>query len=239
MSSLNSGNLPAPLFSPVISCTERLGSPKGRRQCASRTADRLRAARDARAFALAAASVFAAPGSWCLVPSEGRPPAGLGSPLRAAVALARERSRDRIADSSSSTAWPAVGAHRLAAVAGRVGDRPVIRRAGGRKRFCCSLGAERDPATVRDIQAYLMMSCRCRAFVEIGREGIAVHFEQPGEAYLFAEVWTEWATAGTAPAENPSERLLPRPECPPKKDDPDHAPAIQNRAEIPPQWGDT
>ena len=85
----------------------------------------------------------------------------------------------------------------------------MIRRTGGRTRFCCAVGAEQDPAIVREIQAYLMMSCRCRAFVGIGREGMAVHFEQPGEAYLFAEVWAAWATASSAPAQIPSERLPP------------------------------
>jgi hypothetical protein len=99
-------------------------------------------------------------------------------------------------------------------------------------------GRRAGPAIVTEIQAYLL-SCRCRTFVEIGREGIAVHFEQPGEAYLFAEVWAEWATASSAPAPIPSERLLPRAEPATMKDNPDNSPAIQNRAQILPQWGYT
>ena len=80
----------------------------------------------------------------------------------------------------------------------------MIGAAVGRRLFCCSAGVEPDPAVVREIQAYLSVCCRCRALVEIGRAGVVVHFEQAGEADLFAEVWGEWAAAGSAQA--PSER---------------------------------
>lgn len=115
----------------------------------------------------------------------------------------------------------------------------MIRRAVGRNLFCCPVGAEQDPAILREIQAYLMMSCRCLTLVEIGRDGIAVHFEHAGEADLFAEVWAEWAADSSASGEMPSERLLPRAERPSRKEKPDSAASIQNRAQIPPQWGDT
>lgn len=115
----------------------------------------------------------------------------------------------------------------------------MIRRVGGRSLFCCALGAEQDPGTVAAIQAYLMMRCRGRAFVEIGRQGLAVHFEQPAEADLFAAAWAGWANEGSAPAQIPPEPLRPRAESPSNQGKPDHAPSVQDRAQIPPQWGDT
>jgi len=50
--------------------------------------------------------------------------------------------------------------------------------------------------------------------VEIGRGGITVHFEQAGEAELFAQVWADWAAASSVQAEIPSEQLPPRAERP-------------------------
>jgi hypothetical protein len=74
--------------------------------------------------------------------------------------------------------------------------------------FRCPTGAGPDPAIVGEIRAYLNVCCRCRAFIEISREGVTVHFEQLGEADLFAEAWADWAAAGSTEAEIPAERSV-------------------------------
>lgn len=62
------------------------------------------------------------------------------------------------------------------------------------------------PAIVVEIQAYLSVCCRCRAFIEINRESVTVHFEHADEADLFAGAWADWAAAGSTEAEIPAER---------------------------------
>lgn len=71
--------------------------------------------------------------------------------------------------------------------------------ASARRVASVPLAVDDHHEAVASVRLYLTVFCRGRALIEIGTPELAVHFEDPGQAAAFADVWAAWVAAGFVP----------------------------------------